>query len=214
MCISKIQTGTLADDQNSAGYIERRSHPASTGGVGSKQGGTQRERCSERGFATLGAALLSIIFTVSVGLFLILNQINHKIEYQIELDQFTGSIAIQLRAAIITKEQSEKRLKIAKAAMLAGCMNLFACAGFQSAYALQEKVEKGIQALAKAHWEEQRIKFLIYKPLLSSKGSFPSMDQYTGATVKIQYANLTSAAKIWTDSTGGITHDWKIAWIE
>lgn len=214
MRISNIQESENRNDPDTTSGISKWCNRCPIGRSRSKQGWTGGRRSTEGGFSTLGAALVLIVFLIGTGLFLIQNQINNRITTQIDLDHLTGNMVIQMRASLITREQSENRLRIAKAAVISGCIYLPACPALQRAYELQKKIEDGIQTTAKLNWYAQKTKWILFKPLLSGKSEFPDWDKHTNEFVlKIQYAGLISSSKLWTNS-GGITHEWKIAWIE
>ncbi len=164
----------------------------------------------------MGAALLFLTLTMGMASVFILRQMENKIQTQIQLDQLTGSIAIQLRASIITVEDSKKRLRIAKVAMIAGCIDIFACPAFKRAYELYKKIEIGIQKLAEQNWNAQKIKWLAYHPFFSRKSSIPTIEelsQQNSLILKIKRGNLISASKLWK-TEGTKSNGWKIAWVE
>lgn len=216
MRLPKLQKRQNANDSNQTARKEQWNCSPTTRGFGSKQGWSGGGRSPENGFAALGAVLVLIFFICGVGSFLILHQIKNKTKMQIELDQFTGSTIIQLRASIITLESSEKRLRIAYTAMLAGCVYPPSCAAFQSAYQLQKKIEMGIQEIAEKHWDTQKLKWMMEKPILSFKNPIPTIHELKNIktlTLQIQYGSLISASKLWKEK-GVNPHDWNIAWIK
>jgi hypothetical protein len=147
---------------------------------------------------------------------MILNQIKNKTKNQIALDQLTGKTAIQLRASLITLEESRDRLKIAHAAMIAGCVYLPSCPSLKHAYELQTKVEETIQKIAVENWELQKTHWLIESPLTSIKTKLPDLEEVLTKRewiMKIESSNLKSASKTWKTERPG-SNAWKIAWIE
>jgi hypothetical protein len=215
MCISKFQSSQNEYDTNRESNHEQWHHFEPTRIARSKQGRARSGRCNQAGFTTLGATFLFLIFLLSIGSFLILHQITNKIKKQIELDQLTGTIAIQLRASIITIEESEKRLVVAKATMLSGCLYLPSCPAFTRAYELHKKIEEGVQNVAKQNWNAQKIKWFTYLPFLSKKNSIPSLSDLkrdNQLIIKIKSGSLISASKLW--KTNSSSNGWKIAWVE
>ena len=157
----------------------------------------------------MGATLLLFLFVLGVSSFTLLHQISDKTKKQIELDQLTGKVAIQLRASIITMEQSKKRLQIAKAAMIAGCVYLPSCPAFIKAFELQKKVEQGIQNLAEQSWNGERLLWPDH-----DLDTLQNLMKKKHIKISIRSANLTSTSEVWTKSKEINSHEWKIAWIE
>ena len=216
MCFSKFQGSKNRSPAKTTKGESQWNHTHPSRGSRSKQGWTQSERSFEGGFTTLGATLLILTFALGAGSFVILHQIGDKVKTQIELDQLTGKIGIQLRASIITMEESKERLKIARAAMMAGCIYPASCPAFIRAFSLQSKVENYIQKMAEENWNEQKLNWLIFKPILSQKNNFPDLKNISthhSVVLKIQLGSLISSSKIWK-TEGSNYHEWKIAWIE
>ena len=154
-----------------------------------------------------------IITLLGVGLFGTLIQLTGRIQNQIHLDQQTGRIILQLRASIITMEKSEARLKIAKAAMIAGCLTLFGCPEAEAIYEADQKIEEVVQKAARLEWLKQRINWFEIASILE-KTDFPDMDDVRNdgqATLRLHSNQLTSTAKLWK---GTSPHGWNVAWIE
>lgn len=212
MRFPKLQKSEDTDDPKWNAHLSERNQAQTTRRAGSKQGPPRNQRPSEGGFTTLGGIILSLVFILGSGTILLLHQITNRIEKQIELDQLTGSVAIQLRASILTMENSEKRLRIAKATMIAGCTYLPSCPAFTRAYQLQKKVEAGIQEIAEMNWNTQKSRWYFFRPVFSTKNKLPSLREIMteGSFIfNIQYSHLISASRVWKSSDG-----WKIAWVE
>jgi hypothetical protein len=146
-----------------------------------------------------------------VGISHCLIQLTGKIQSQIHLDQLTGENALLLRATILTMEESELRLKIAKAALIAGCMNIVACPGLEKAYEVEKKTEETIQLAAKLYWKNQKMKWLSSSPHFG-KNAFPELDSTRKkgeAIFEIRSQQLVSSARVWkrVEQNG-----WKVAW--
>lgn len=217
MCLSKFQGSPPATSPNSENICCEWDIFDSLRRFGSKQRRTRHQRCTEGGFAALGAAFALLTFIIGVGVFLILHQVGTKVQTQIEMDRFTGNIAIQLRSALITVEKSKERLRIAHEAMIAGCIAIPACPGLQRAYRLQKTVEHGIQQMAEVHWNEQKLAWMTYKPLSTSKNSIPYFSRSTlpqKVRLKLALGSLISTAEVWSIPQGVMTHEWKVAWIQ
>lgn len=157
-------------------------------------------------------SLLIILSMMGVGLFGTLIQLSGRIQHQIELDQQTGKIVLQLRASIITMEKSETRLKIAKAAMVAACFTLIGCPEAEAIYEADQKIEEVIQKAARLNWLKQQAIWLKSASILEMT-DFPDLDEVRDkgeATLRLTDDQLTSTAKIWK----GGPHGWSVAWIE
>ena len=218
MRLSHIQKSTSRIDPNQTSCHRWRCFPFTLGRSRSEQGRYRRQRRGEEGFTTLGASLLFLTFLAGVGSFLIFNQVGSKIKTQIEMDQFTGETATELRAALITLDESQTRLKAAQLVMSEGCISFPpSCIALKNAYELHRKVEQGIQKIAEAHWDTQKIKWLTYRPLRSQKNQipgFPGSSLPSRVHLKLQMGSLTSVAEIWSIPKGVLSHDWKIAWTQ
>lgn len=217
MCISKLQIDKNTNDSLSKKDHPQRHLPTSPRRPRPKQRRNRNERSTEGGFTTLGATFLFLVTIIGIGSLVILNQIKNRTQNQIELDQLTGKIAIQLRASLITIEESRNRLKIAKAAMLGGCTAVIAsCPALKRAYDLEVKVEKTIQKIAEEHWEVQKVYWLTRSPVMSIRSKLPKIDEVITnqeLVIKIQSSGLISASKTWKTERLS-SNEWKIAWVE
>ena len=134
--------------------------------------------------------------------------VNQKIKRQIELDQTTGQAAIQLRAALITLEDSEQRLTISKKAMQASCAALLpSCPSLVRLYEAHKKIEEKIQMLAKKTWALQEP--ILKQPLSSLKDIL----QARSYSISLQKNSLVSTSKVWK-TKGAQSNGWKIAWTQ
>lgn len=216
MFFSKFQGSEASGNQKPTKSNHQWHHSFTSGRLGPGKGRTRIRRNSERGFSTLGATLVFLTFIIGVGLFSILHQINTRVKNQIQLDQLTGKTALQLRASIITIENSNERLRIAHAAMMTGCVYVLSCPAFKSAYALQLKIEGVIQKNAEENWGLQKITWITFSPIMSTKSTLPSIQEFQTMNqlkIKIKMNGLISTSTLWK-SNGIRTHEWKVAWIE
>lgn len=206
MGLSKLQRSTNKNDSHTASHHSKRHHSDTSRESRPKQRGHRCKRDSERGFTTMGATLLLLTFLTATGFFTLLHQIGDRVKKQIQLDQQTGKAAITLRSSMITYENSKKRIKIAHSAMLAGCVYLPACPGFQRAYQITKKIEEGIQEIAEQNWNLQRLK---------NFQTLPSLEQFSkiqNLEICLKKENLISVSKVWKIE-GMNSNGWKIAWV-
>ena len=217
MCIQRFQESSDRADSNPSERQPQWHRPCSTRKPRSGQGRPRPWRSKEHGFSTLGATLLFLIFSMGAGTIGIFKQVSHRIEEQISLDQTTGKIVLQLRASVITMEESKNRLKIGKAAMVSACMTVLGCPSATSAYELLEKVEAAIQQVARSNWLAQKPIWFASSPKSAISESFPDLDatlRTQKAEVRINNSNLNSTARLWVGRKGLMTNEWNVAWVE
>jgi hypothetical protein len=159
-----------------------------------------------------------MFFTMGVGLLQLFGKMNARINQQIEMDQFTGTTALMLRACVLTVEHSESRLQTARNAMIATCSLVPpACPAAQKVYDTLRIVEELIQKEAGLIWNKHRAEWVLKNPLSSKKSALPGLTQtiHTGRLrLNYQQGGLTSTAEIWTNSRGSKPRVWKAAWTE
>lgn len=211
--LSNFQESKNSDDSDQTSHRSRRSYHFASRGPGQKQKGSPTRRADERGFVTVWAIVILVFTLIALGISQTLIRLTDKIDSQIQLDRLTGEQTLQLRAVILTLEESESRLKIAKAALIAGCFNIVACPELEKAFEIEKKIEESIQKAARTVWRIQKLKWQSSKPIFG-KSIFPDLDKTRSqgeAILEIQTDHLVSASRIWK---GADQHAWKVAWIK
>jgi len=155
---------------------------------------------------------------MGVGILKLFGNMNSRINDQIQLDQFTGKIALEMRACLITMENSQSRLEKARLAVIAACgLVPVGCTVATELYEALKTVEDLIQKNARLVWNEQKLLWIAKDPLSTLKNSFPDIDEslISGkSNVRIESNGLISAASVWSNMKGIKPHDWKTAWTE
>lgn len=159
-----------------------------------------------------------MIFTMSAGILHLFAVMHGRVKEQIELDRFTGGIALQLRASVLTIEESEARLDRAKVIVASGCVAVPpSCPSLHDTYETLKKIEFMIQRLARVKWEAQHVEWIAKNPLFGSRTPFPDLDESINAgNLELGFSQngLKSAARIWTNKKGIKPREWKAAWTE
>ena len=216
--VSGFQTGADPDDPYGTEGGPSGIGDPSPRGPRSGQGRVETGRPSEGGFSFAGFTLVLLIFTMGAGILHLFAVMHGKVKEQIELDHFTGGIALQLRASVLTIEESEARLDRAKAIVAAGCAAVPpACPSLHDTYETLKKIEFLIQRLARVKWEAQHVEWITKNPLFGTRTAFPDLDEsiHSGnLELGFEQNGLTSRARVWTNKKGIKPHEWKAAWTD
>ncbi len=127
-------------------------------------------RFSERGFSTLGGCLTLVSSIAGIGLCSIGIRIHQMSLYQVQLDRYTGSYVLNLRAASITMENSYDRMEAYRIATLAACATITACPEALELFKTAATAEAGIETAAKTYWDLQKVS---WNTLNLEKSEFP-----------------------------------------
>ena len=189
-----------------------------TRGSRSQQKRARVQRSSESGFGTIGYAFTVIIFTLGFGIIYLLGEFGNRIQKQIEMDQHTGRIALELRATLLTIEGSQARVRNAEIALAGSCIFVpGACLQLKDLYDKYLFIEEQFQKAARIHWKTKTKDWYLYQPFLSIKSPLPDLDTTLNqgdAKLNIRFAGLTSTARVWHNKKGIKPHVWKVAWTE
>ena len=196
-------------------------------------------RRSERGFTVVGLCLALIVVVAGIGLGRIIWTTRNITRIQVNMDQCTGRMAIDLRAAIQTMENSYSRMEAYRIGTIATCIIAIpACPEALAIFNNLAKIERGIQIVAQTYWREHEVVWRTILPaecglplLETRRGKFPPFDfklisgdvadlaklnsssftvkQHAPFSLALHYRNFNSTAAV-EKSTG----QWKVRWSE
>ncbi len=248
MCKLRVQIGPGAPDSNPGSNPSttpmrgdsRVRHPSSP--TESRNGRPDSKRsywASAKGFSTLGASLALCAVLTAGGLFQLMHTIENQTKIQIDLDQCTGSTALQVRSIAEVMTQSYTRIHAFRVIALSTCSSVVTCPVVLKFADVYLGIEKTIQQSAKNLWLLQKAYWIAgvgrkcTLPVFTQKSSFPDFpftviqgnksdlinplefSQLKGYSFafSLHYRNLTSTAET-RYTTGGIHNEWSAKWTE